>query len=146
MWVKNVKMAIAYWVGWFVCICFVFYFNTIDEYRNAEKAKAVVVDKLIATSRRGWYYYPQFQVEYKDSSWFFAQRRKTYFSSWDIGEKATAIFPAGQPDKAEVYLFPNYWISVSTLFFGFMIALFLFIIPIFFRWYTEFNKRRERMG
>jgi hypothetical protein len=143
MWVKNKKIAVAYWVGWLVCICFIFYFDTIDEYRHAEKAEAVVVSKLVGTTRRGSYYYPQFRFEYKDSSYLFANRRKTYFLGFEVGDKATVIFPAGDPERAIQYTFLSYWVSLSKLFFSFMISLFLFVIPIFYRWYAEFNQTQR---
>ena len=144
MWIKNIRIAIAYWIGWLVCICFIFYYDTIDEYRNAEKVKAIVVNKFEGTTRGRLYYYPQFQFEYKDSSYLFSKDKGFFVSSWDIGDKATAIFPAGKPDNAEIYSFLPYWVSLSKLFFSFMISLFVFVIPIFYRWYTEFNKMQKR--
>jgi hypothetical protein len=145
MWVKNIRIAIAYWVGWLLCICLISYYDTIDEYRNTEKVEAIVIDKLMRFSRHKQYYYPQFRFEYNGSRYLFAKRGKPYFSSWSIGEKATAIFPKGQPGEAKVYSFFSYWVSLSKIFFSFMIALFLFVIPVFLRWYAEFNRKRRRM-
>jgi hypothetical protein len=146
MWIKNTKIAIAYWIGWLVCMCFIFYYDTIGEYRKSEKVKAVVIEMLVGSSRRGgWYYYPQLQFEYKDSTYLFGKRKGFSFGIWDTGDKATAIFPAGEPDKAEVYSFLPYWVSLTKLFFGFIISLFLFVTPIFFRWFSEFKAIQKRV-
>lgn len=129
----------AYWIGWLLCMCVIFYYDNIEQYENAEKVEARVVEKLVGVRRRAAYRYPQFQFTYKDSSYLFAKSYGLFLATWHIGDKATAIFPKGEPDKAEVYSFLTYWVSLSKFVLGFFIASFLFVIPVFFRWYTEFK-------
>ena len=130
MLTKGQKIGIAYWIGYIVFICFYFYFDTIDQYRNSEKVEGVVVDQLIGRGRkRGEFEYPQFQFIYKDSAYLFAE--ESGFIRPGIGKKVTVIFPKGEPGRAEKYSFFSYWISLTKLFFSFMISLFLFMIPVF---------------
>jgi hypothetical protein len=137
------KLQLSYWVGYIVFMCFFFYFDTIDQYRNSEKIKAVVVDELIGYGRRGREYsYPQIQFIYNDSAWFFGH--ESSLSAKNIGDSVTVIFPEGEPEKAQKYSFFPYWISLTKLFFSFMISLFLFMIPVFLRMYGGF--KREYKG
>lgn len=133
------KLGLSYWIGYMVFMCFFFYFDTIDEYRNSEKVKGVVVNELIGYNRRRYYTYPQIQFIYKDSAYLFGHQKA--FLPKSIGDKVTVIFPKGKPDKAEKYSFLPYWISLTKLFFSFMISLFLFMIPVVFRMYAEFKQQ-----
>jgi hypothetical protein len=132
--------AIVYWSLWIVFICFYMYFDNIDAYRNSEKVKGKVVDILVGRGyKRGYYNYPQIEFNYRDSLFLFGQSRG-WIGAPSIGDSVTVIFPKGEPGKAERYLFLPYWVSLTALFFSFMIAGFLFVIPIFVKWYNDFKK------
>jgi hypothetical protein len=139
------KIGIAYWIGWLVFMIIFFYADNINRYRSSEKVKAVVVDKLWgrgAGYRTGGrdFQYPQMQFTYRDSTYLFAQSHNI-LGSYNIGKKLTVYFPEGEPGKAKIYSFITFWISLSQLFFGFMIAVFPFMMVIFRGWYIDFKKQ-----
>ena len=139
---NGCALPIAYWICWLLFVCVYSYTDNIDRYNDSERLKGVVVEKLLGRSRKtsGYYEYPQVSFIYKDSAYLFGQSNGWFISTYNIVDKMKIIFPKGNPDKAERYWFLSYWVSLPVFFFSFMIALFIFVIPIFFRMYSGFRK------
>jgi hypothetical protein len=140
---QKFNYVIFYWVGYFIFICFYLYLNKIGSYRNSEKVKAVVVDELFGASRRRFQgeagYYPQFQFSYKDSVYISADKL-VWVRNKNVGQTLTVIFPIGKPDEAVAYTFFSYWVSLPKLLVSFMIAFFIFVLPILWGQYESFKK------
>lgn len=138
-------LGIGYWIAYLTFMCIFFYVDTIDEYRNSEKNKGEVVKRLSTKGYKGrWYSYPQIKFVYNDSVYLFGQRQVLFPSRYRKGKKVTVIYPKGEPERAEIYSFLRYWISLTKLFFSFMIALFLFMSAVFIGWYNDFKKKYKK--
>lgn len=144
MRIDKGKAFFVYWIAYLIFICLFFYFDNIEQYRNSEKHEVIVSDLLVGKSRHGGeYLYPQFRLSYNDSSYYFAETTARIYRHYSIGDKATTIFPKGRPEQAEYYTILYYWVSLPKLILSLMTAgglfVFLFIVPVFIRWYKEFR-------
>ena len=109
------------------------YQNKKEDYKNSEKRKATVIDRIEQRRRKGEYYYPQFQFVYNDST-YISSDKLFWTSGWEPGEKLTVIFPEGQPEQAIIYTFVSYWIYMPALLIGFMIFFFVFAMIVIIKW------------
>ncbi len=128
---QKFNLVIAYWLGYLLFMIAYFYLDTIDEYRNSEKATAVVIDQLLGAGRKRYggqgAYYPQFQFTYKDSIYTSADKL-VWIRHKRPGHKLTVIFPKDRPGEAIAYTILSYWVSFTKLAISFMITFFMFAI------------------
>lgn len=130
------KIAIGYWIAYLLVMCFYFYQDKIDDYRNSERVTATVVDKLSGIGRRSDYYYPQFQFTFDDSVYTSAEHL-VWVRSKDPGDKIKLIFPRNRPEDAIAYTFISYWVTLPKLIISFLVAYLLFMIPYLYRKLTR---------
>ena len=127
------KFSLIYWTVYLLFICIYLYQSKKEEFRQSEKIRAVVIDRLESTGRRNHYFYPQFQFTYNDSVYISAD--KLYWTREKaVGEKLTLVFPKGEPENAVIYTFVSYWIVLPTLLVSIMIFFFIYAMIIIIKW------------
>ena len=126
------KFFFIYWTVYLVFISIYMYQSKKEEYKNSEKASAVVIDRIERTGRRS-YFYPQFQFTYNDSVYISADKL-LWTRGKEIGKKLIVIFPKGYPEAAVIYTFVSYWIVLPTLLLSIMIFFFFFAIIVIVKW------------
>lgn len=133
MFSSRKKFSLIYWAVYLVFISIYLYQSKKEEYRNSEKIRAVVIDRIESTGRRNHYFYPQFQFTYNDSDYVSAD--KLYWTrEKSIGEKLTVVFPKGEPENAVVYTFVSYWIVLPALLLSFVIFFFIYALIVIIKW------------
>lgn len=135
---QKFNLVIAYWLGYLLFMVIYFYLATIDEYRNSEKAKAVVIDQLLGAGRGKRGYYPQFQFSYKGNIYTSADEL-VWVRNKKKGDNLTVIFLKGKPDQAIAYTLISYWVPFYKLVPSFIIAFFLFSLPFLWGQYAAFK-------
>jgi len=133
MFSSRKKFAISFWTVYLVLVCIYMYQNKKDDYKDAEKRPAVVIDRIEHRTRRGPSYYPQFQFVYNDSTYTSADKL-FWTSDKEPGDKLTVIFPKGQPEEAIIYTVVSYWIYLPALLISFMISFFVFAMFVIIKW------------
>lgn len=136
---QKFNLVIAYWLGYLLFMIFYFYLDTIDEYRNSEKVKAVVIDQLLGAGKGNRGYYPQFQFSYKGNI-FTSADKLIWVRNKKKGDHLTVIFPKGRPGEAIAYTILSYWVSFTKFSISFLIAYLLFKIPFLSGQYTAFKR------
>ena len=119
------------------------YNSKIDEYKDSIKAKAVVIDELVGSGRKGGtYYYPQYRFSYLDSEYVNADRHAS-LARFDIGDSLVVIFRKNNPSDAIAFNFIPYWIPLPTLLLGVLLSLILPSIAFVFDQYLQFRKEQQ---
>ena len=136
---SKIRFFSVYWSLFGVAMLLYFYMQEKDVYRESEKHRAVVIDRLEGQgagrygNRSSRYYYPQFQFLYHDSLYTSADKI-IWIRGKRPGDSLTVIFPRGEPETAKAYVILSYWICLPDLLIAFVLFVFIYAMAHFFLW------------